>query len=185
MNINMTFAGGQGKIKFNMDNLIRLQDAMKKNYATRVGIIGSAEHEPRKIAPVRREAVQIKSGKNAGKNRAGKEASEMTNAAIGALHEKGSADGKHPPRRSWLELPIYTHLEDEKDALRSSFYTAIRNFDLKFFAIRVGIIAEGVVQTGFETSGWGSWPKLVVRQGKPLIDTGQLRKAVTSAVVTK
>ena len=180
MNINMTFAGGQGKIKFNMDNLIRLQDAMKKNYATRVGIIGSAEHEPRKIAAQRREAITTK----AGARKPGKTESPITNAAIGALHEKGDPT-RNIPRRSWLEIPIFLHLEDNKEYLATAMYSALRGFDLKPFFVKLGIAGEKTVQEAFDTSGWGSWPPPKWRQGSPLIDTGQLRKAVTSAVVNK
>ena len=106
------------------------------------------------------------------------------NASIGALHEKGDPN-RNIPIRSWLEIPIWLHLEDNKEYLATAMYAALRGFDLRPFFIKLGIAGEKTVQEAFDTSGWGAWPPPKWRKGSPLIDTGQLRKSVTSAVVTK
>lgn len=165
MEKNISFGGGQGKLNFNMDNILRLQSELKKKYVAKVGIIGSADHEARKISKPRRET-------------------EITNASIGALHEFGDP-ARNIPIRSWLRMPIYLHLEDKKDYLQLAMYKSFKDYDIKKFFVKIGIAGEAVVQEGFDTSGWGAWPPPKYRDGSPLIDTGQLRKSVTSAVAMK
>ena len=55
---------------------------------------------------------------------------------------------------------------------------------------RLGVYAEETIQEAFNTGGWGVWPKLalstVKRKGSSriLIETAQMRKAISSRVVS-
>jgi len=79
-----------------------------------------------------------------------------------------------------------------------------------YYLKRVGVAAENIVQEAFETAGWGTWAANAYatilakakgnifkrkqqaasdvfeggRHTSPLIDTGQLRRAIASRVVT-
>jgi hypothetical protein len=130
---------------------------------------------------------------------------DMTNAAIGLVHEFGSTK-RRIPARSWLRLPIITRLVPSFTAKTADFwrYMIERKGIVKTLKI-LGIQAENVVQEAFDTGGWGSWApwsdsyarrrELEVRHKKHrikfigpllfklLVKTGQLRRAVTSQVV--
>jgi hypothetical protein len=153
----------QTKVTFNIDGLKELRRAVGGTLMTRVGVLGS---------------------KNA---RDG----EMGNADIGLVHEFGSEAAGIPPR-SFLRMPLETHRAEllkgmstkaVQDAMDSGQYR-------KVFQI-LGVKAEEIVQQAFSTAGFGKWPKLkpstIDAKGSaaPLIDTGQLRRAVTSDVVNR
>ena len=111
---------------------------------------------------------------------------ELTNAALGAIHEFGSAK-KKIPERSFLRMPLLLKL-----------FPAIKGIDwigliqTKGIAHALGVLglkAEGVIHAAFRTGGWGWWPKLkrrtILAKGhdRILIETGQMEKAIDSRVV--
>lgn len=115
--------------------------------------------------------------------------SKITNPTLGAIHEFGSAT-KKIPSRSWLFWPIAAHLQDRIERVGRAVWRAlIAKKGLKPAYATLGVEAELVVQEGFDTSGWGGWeankPATIRRKGssKPLIDSAQFRKAVSSRVV--
>lgn len=113
------------------------------------------------------------------------------NPSLAAKHEFGVG----VPRRSMLRVPLHLHgdkvLKDAradvratlKDLGRDSHRTAAR------LLARVGVGAENLVQEAFETEGFGTWkpnaPLTVALKGSdaPLIDTGEMRRAVDSRAV--
>lgn len=119
---------------------------------------------------------------------------ELTNAQIGFIQEFGKLTGK--PRiepRSFIDMPLKLHLKEylkkSETFSRKAFEKAIKDGNAEEFAKKVGIQAERVIQEAFETSGWGQWkPNAEAtkrRKGsdKPLIDTGELRRSISSEVI--
>lgn len=112
---------------------------------------------------------------------------EATNSEIGFIHEMGSLT-RNIDTRSWLRMPISYKAMDiigaiakkrkkiEKSAKKGGKDLALYKF--------LGIASEAVIQDAFDTQGFGQWSPN--KKGtSPLIDTAQLRKAVTSKVEEK
>jgi hypothetical protein len=116
---------------------------------------------------------------------------KMSNTRIGAVQEFGSI--KHNiPARSWLKMPVLTRLPAEAQRIGKRFFDTIATRKGMAVALKLlGAAAERVIQQGFDTGGFGHWAKLkprtIQRKGSSaiLIDTAQLRKAVSSRVVDK
>ena len=111
------------------------------------------------------------------------------NAEIGLVQEMGSTTKNIPPR-SFIRMP----LEKNAKQLASVFNTniirnAIENGDIDTALELLGIKAEAIIQEAFETQGFGQWaanaPSTASQKGSssPLIDTGELRKSISSEVV--
>jgi hypothetical protein len=115
----------------------------------------------------------------------------QTNPELAAKHEFGIG----VPRRSMLRMPFHLHgdgvVAKAKKEVRARLATlaAHPKKGAQQLLQRVAIAAEGVVDDAFATRGYGSWkpnaPLTVELKGSdaPLIDTGQLRRAVDSRVV--
>lgn len=162
--------GNVGYIKYDMGGLLRLQKALKETWCARVGILGDKS-----------ERFKLLKGK-------GKEASPITNATIGFIHEKGSK-ARNIPRRSWLMEPIEMKLGAKQEFLNKAYVSELNRVahgdteNLQLFFKKLGIACEAIIQEAFATSGFGTWAPLKHRKGSPLIDTGQLRKSVSSEAV--
>jgi hypothetical protein len=169
-------AGSYVQIKLDTDQVERIQQALMAGYITRVGILGSKTN--------RKKTVTTKKGLH----KAGKESAPQTNAEIGLQHEKGSLTGRIP-RRSFLEMPLVTKSRGLQ-AIRTKIWQAFTAGDqtkirLKQAYVELGHMAERIVQAAFESRGFGQWP-INSKTGKgTLIDTGQLRRSITSDVVAK
>lgn len=134
--------------------------------------------------------------------------SGMTNAQVGAKMEFGDPNPQNwidrngvrrhvdgIPVRSFLRQPLFIHgdkiIKDAKDDARSQLKTVAKNplQTTKKILARVGIAAENVVQEAFNSQGDGDWepnsPETIEAKGSasPLIDTGQLRRAISSRAV--
>ena len=133
------------------------------------------------------------------------ERSDSSNAEIGAAHEYGSV--KHNlPARSFLRMPILTHLNDAmKDAKMTSKETmrkVIESGNIYPWLEKIKLIAKGIVIEAFDTEGWGQWAKWSNRYAKRqeskmnskktsgkgtdnkiLDDTGQLKGAIDAVIV--
>lgn len=118
----------------------------------------------------------------------------QTNAQIGFTNEFGKFTG-YPkiPQRSFIRMPLNLYFNDrlrqKKSLTGKEFEKALKDGKIEDFARKIGLVAEEVIQEAFETRGWGKWPKnaplTVALKGSdaPLIDTGQLRRAITSKVI--
>jgi phage gpG-like protein len=147
------------KLRINIDGLNQLNKNLSQKWVTKVGILGD------------------KNNRNNDKE---------TNSLIGAVHEFGSLT-KNIPARSWLKQPLIDKKNQlEKEVAGSISFNIAKPDGKKKIFEEVGIIAEQIIQKAFETKGYGKWEpnskKTVARKGsdQPLVDTGQLRRAVTS-----
>jgi phage gpG-like protein len=153
-------------IKFNLKGLEELKKQAGDMYVTRVGILGDKA------------------------NRTDKD-TNLNNAEIGFIQMFGSFTHKIPPR-DFLLFPLQKNRREFMKAIgRSMIKAAIVAKDWKKVFQLIGKVAEEFVDQAFATSGFGQWPPnspvTIARKGsdKPLIDTGQLRRAITSDVVAK
>lgn len=168
----------QTKISFNLDGLEDIKKQVGNTYRTRVGIIGN-------------KAAQNHLLENRGykENRTHK-TSTISNSELGLIQMFGSITNGIPPR-DFLLMPLITKHREIIQAFGSgSIRDAFARGDYKKMFVLLGIKAEEIVQNAFETGGFGQWAPnetaTINRKGSssPLIDTGQLRRAVTSDVVS-
>lgn len=112
--------------------------------------------------------------------------SQLSNAQIGAFHEFGTSTHEV---RSFLRMPLTDHLQGELE--QSGMFTrevaerVIAEGSLRPWVGLAALVAEGVVQTAFDTGGYGKWPPSDMRYKKnpqTLVETQQLRNAITSKV---
>lgn len=113
----------------------------------------------------------------------------INNAELGMIQEFGSVSKNIPPR-SFLRMPLEKKSEDfKKVASTEAFKKSVENGDLDTALQLIGFKAEEIVNDAFVSSGFGEWaanaPSTVEQKGssKPLIDTSQLRRAISSEVV--
>ena len=161
--------GSHGRLTIKTDGLDRIAASLATKFVARVGVLG-----------------QKGATEHAG--------TKKTNASIGLLHEKGSIS-LNIPQRSFLQMPLVRNAKEifvnsriiEKWIVaaisagknpKEAWYKAYKD---------LGFIGEQTVQHAFEQSGPG-WapnsPVTIAAKGsdKPLIDTGELRRSVTSEV---
>lgn len=158
-----------GEVKLNVMGLDKLLKALKQSKppVARVGLLGS-----------KGSAIH------------GAKAGAPTNAEIGAAHEFGSI-ARGLPMRSFLRVPIADNLQKrmessgalDKDVLAQ----VIKLGDLKPWLEKVAVLAEGISLEAFDTGGFGKWPPWRTKgytnnTGQILVDTTQLRSAITSEV---
>lgn len=161
----------QDDVKLEFKKLINLIKLLKDGMpAVRVGIIGETAN------------------RNSG---------ELNNAEIGFTNEFGKLTG-YPkiPARSFLRMPLRSiqfkeKLRSKKSLSGKEFEKALKAGKGEEFAKLVGLVAEETIQEAFSTNGFGQWkpnaPMTIEKKGSssPLIDTGQLRRAITSRVEKK
>lgn len=110
----------------------------------------------------------------------------MTNAAIGACHEFGTAT---LPQRSFLREPISEHLTErleqsgafDKEVLKE----VVREGTILPWVQKVAVLAEGIVADAFDTGGFGKWKpsNMTYKENQQtLVETTQLRNSITSEV---
>lgn len=159
----------ENEVKTDFTLLDNLKMMLGKAPYVKVGILGSSTS--RKIKANKREV--------------------SANATIGFKHEVGSYSDKIP-RRSFLEMPIRTkfeeYMEKSEKLSRDEFKKAVKEGKLFRFMKLMGILGERCVLDAFSTRGFGKWkpnaPYTIAQKGSdsPLIDTGELRKSITSSV---
>ena len=184
-----TGSGNYVRVHLDTDRLQSIETALHEMFMTRVGILGN------KINRTFKE-VKTESGKKRYSALAQKYSNEptLTNAEIGLLMERGSVS-QHIPARSFLELPLVVMssrlLEDKREiwaVFKGGPETRAR---LKAAYTKLGHVAENLIQEAFETAGFGMWdpdrPRTIARKhsSAPLINTAQLRRSITSDVVSR
>lgn len=189
MAYKVTKIGRVGSVTVNTTLLDNLRNGIDKKLVVRIGILGATgrnrvQQQKGESNPDFKKRLREFQKSNKVKGDVG------TNADIGLAHEKG-IKSKNLPRRSWLEDPLRDHLKEYfvkagKKAIESmlmSSYTSAY--------AQLGLIAEVIIQKGFESGGYGKWkplsPMTIARKGSSaiLIDTAQLRRSITSEVVSK
>jgi len=175
MKMQKKFNGGV--VKLDLEKISSIHAALSSGMRTQVGILGQK-------AQGRKVTVYSVDG-----SKAGSQKSFMTNAEIGLVHEKGSL-ARNIPKRSFLKWPLFYKGKDLLK-IKSELWSAFSKHEisLKKAYRNLGLMAEQIVQGAFESRGFGSWEpnsdKTVAMKhsDQPLIDTGQLRRSVTSRVV--
>lgn len=152
------------KINSNMSLLNNLQKSLNARYFTRVGILGKTTTRPDDA---------------------------QTNAEIGLKQEFGSITQNIPPR-SFIRMPLTTQIEKIQEGLKKiKIIENAAQDKVKRIYEMLGLLGEEVIQEAFSTAGFGQWkpnsPYTIAKKGSsaPLIDTGELRKSITSDVVKK
>ena len=152
--------GKGSKYKFDMAKLRAIEEQVGKSYVARVGIMGN------------KTTRTSDSGKRT-----------PTNAEIGLVHEKGSIS-RNIPARSWLEQPLVFRSEKLLEGAKQLFDNMTKENIYASYSL-LGKNAEAIIQEAFDVGGLGiKWPAPKYRDGSPLIDTGQLRRSVSSTVVS-
>lgn len=153
------------KIRMNLDGLDAMRQQIGDTYKARVGIIGGHAQRP--------------------------DSSGLNNAEIGLIMLVGSMT-RNIPARNWLTMPIERMMPEIIKAMgQGAAKSAFDRGDFHRLFEILGIKAEEAIQMAFETAGFGTWPpnapSTVRAKGSdaPLIDTGNLRKNITSEVVKK
>jgi len=127
----------------------------------------------------------------------------LGNADIAARMEFGgefnwpwwyTVTGRHRigiPARSFLRMPIRTHISDIQKLVQKDVMALFAKNKVDLLFKRLGIACRKIIDQAFQTSGWGEWapnhPLVIERKGsdKPLIDTGSLRRSISSRVDKK
>lgn len=120
----------------------------------------------------------------------------LTLAGIGAVHEFGTdragrGNSTVIPERSFIRMPLETGQSQIKAAVEPHMKKDIAEGNIKHIFQMIGLAGEARIQEAFESGGFGEWEPLVEstieRKGSDsiLIDTGALRKAITSKVGEK
>lgn len=163
-----------GEMKVDFSKLYAIQREMQKSYYVKVGILA-------KSAP-RREVEITKRGKK----KLTKAISAVTNVEIGMKHEFGCFS-ENLPMRSFLRVPLWLKLPGLINKFGQSVIDGLTKSNILSAYKRLGLLAETIIDKAFLTRGYGQWKPSMREKfggGKTLIDTGQLRRSITSQVVT-
>lgn len=168
----------QTKVTANLDGLEKFRREIGNSFVARVGIIGSQASQSHQL-----EKHGYKENRAQGET--------ITNAELGLIQMYGSITNNIPPR-DFLVMPIEMKRRELIKVLASSqSRTAFAKGNFKGIFAIMGAAAEGFIMEAFATGGFGSWApnkSSTVRQKRssaPLIDTGELRKSISSDVVNK
>lgn len=167
-------------VRINLAKLEAIQKQLGRKFVAEVGILGDKNA---------RNAMG-KLRKSGGHTINKKQASPLTNAAIGLKHEKGSYSEKIP-RRSFLEMPLKNKLPDMMGRIGGQLLVGIKASNILLAYQKLGLIGERIVLQAFNSSGYGEWQAnsaftiSLKHSSRPLIDTGQLRRSISSRVATK
>lgn len=175
---------GASTVKLNTKNLDAIQRSLKTNFVARVGVLG-----PKATGRTITERKHFVGSPDGGITPV-TYPSTMSNADIGIIHEKGSISAGIP-RRSFIEMPLTTKMPWVMKKLGQQWIDALTKTNIKGMVKKLGIMGEKVIQTAFATRGFGRWApntqQTIARKGSdmPLIDSAQLRKSISSDVVSK
>ncbi len=113
----------------------------------------------------------------------------ISNVEIGVVQELGSFTHNIPPR-SFLRMPLQ---QKSPDIVKFAGSKKIMDLMLagrqKGALALLGVYAEAIVQSAFASRGFGQWapnaPATIKRKGsdRPLVDTSQLRRSISSEAV--
>jgi phage gpG-like protein len=157
---------GQTRIVADLSDLENLVKELGSTYVARVGILGA-------------KATQQH------------EETTLTNGEVGTIHEFGSISN-NIPARSFLRMPLEAKQKDIVQAMAGQqTQSYLEKGQIKNVYRNLGFFAEAFVKQAFASGGFGQWkpnkPATIARKGsdKPLIDSSQLRRSITSDVVKR
>lgn len=177
-------------LTIDLDTFTKIRVELEKNYASRVGVLGQKTNRIPMLAGESHQRYKMRVKTIMAKNPKVQQSSEKTNAEIGLKQEMGSLSD-HIPRRSFLEMPLTMKMPDYYKTFGETLKKAFLNGDIRPAYVKLGLKGEQVVQLAFASRGFGIWPdnapSTIARKksSQPLIDTAQLRRSITSDVVSK
>ncbi len=178
------------QITLDITKIKAMQEELSKKYVAQVGILGQKNNRIVMEMGESHERYKLRVKKILQSRKDVQQNQEQTNAEIGLKQEMGSRS-ERIPRRSFLEMPLTLKMPAYARTFGNELMKAIEDGNLKPVYVNLGIKGEQVVQMAFASRGFGIWPDnapyTIAKKGSstPLIDTGQLRRAITSDVVTK
>lgn len=147
------------KVEINFSGLEALRKSLPKDRVVRVGILGDSTFSNDSI----------------------------TNAELGVIHEFGTITNENIPPRSFLKMPLSRpELKAFVGGVKIKKLVEAGEFEKALELI--GLKAEEIIDGAFRSRGYGTWaantPETIARKGSssPLIDTGELRRSITSEV---
>lgn len=158
----------KNQIKYDVSEMEKLIKCLKEDLTLRVGIIGT-------------KATKAHPNEN-GKG-------DLTNAALGTIHEFGSQKKKdHPPRRSFLEDSLKFKLKFNEEQLRSYRNKLFTQFFIKKepmqFMKQLGAYCLQIIQEGFDTNGFGMWKSYAESSRAAINRAHKIKKADASSRIT-
>jgi hypothetical protein len=163
-------------VTFKDAGLEDLVKALENNIPrVKVGVIGSSEERDEETSALNEGDGSFMGGDN------------PTNAEVGVLHEFGT---ENLPMRSFLRMPLTEKMKkfmSEAGAFNEETLKKIME-EKSFleFAKKMGVVAETVVLTSFDTGGFGTWipSNMNFKKNKQtLVETQQLRNSIASEVI--
>lgn len=182
--------GRNVKVTFDIEKLLNIRAELAKRYVTRVGVLGQKTNRIPQQEGESHERYKLRVKKLQKDSPTQADNEGQTNADIGLIHEMGSRS-MHIPRRSFLDMPLTMKMPEYAAKFGQDLMKAIDEGNLKPAFVNLGIKGEQVVQLAFSSRGFGIWPSnapyTIAKKGssQPLIDTAQLRRSITSDVITK
>jgi hypothetical protein len=153
------------KLRLNLDGLEAFKKGFGASYRTRVGVLGE-------------KAARTQGG--------------ISNAELGVIQMFGSYTKGIPPR-DFLLMPLERNRKEIIKQMNGSSEVRVavdkKNYRRVFQLL--GLKAEQYINAAFTTGGFGQWPPnapaTVAAKGSssPLIDTGELRRSISSDVIKK
>ncbi|TDE17711.1 hypothetical protein [Dyadobacter psychrotolerans] len=169
-------------VYIDLSKLANLRKKLGTELVAKVGIMGSDATALHKESVTKYNTETGKPYKTAGSS------TYLTNAELGVIHEFGSAS-RNIPIRSFLRMPL---MEKSKEIVKMLGNKDVMDLIKKGEVVQVfrliGLKGEQIVDRAFQTQGFGHWPALKPQtvdakgSSSPLIDTGQLRRSITSTV---
>lgn len=168
-------ANNQIFVRMDTDALEKIEKELGKAFVAQVGVLGQKAAGRQIIEIEQKGSRTIKRKKGA---------SDLSNADIGLIHEKGSPQ-RNIPRRSFLEVPLTTKMPGVMDKMGAILLKGINEFNIEIAYKKLAAIGEGIVLQAFPTRGYGTWPNKSDGEPSQLIKTAQLSQSISSRVITK
>jgi phage gpG-like protein len=164
--VSFSIKNSGGEVSGDFSKLEKLIENLDKNYYVDIGILGESN-----------ETLE----------------GNITLAGIGAVHEFGTDRAGRGnktviPERSFIREPLETGQEQIESEVNKNFKKNVGEGNIKQIFTDIGIAGEARIQEAFETEGFGEWEpnaeSTIARKksDSPLIDTGAMRRAITSKV---
>lgn len=126
-----------------------------------------------------------------GSEKASRENEGIKNPDLAALHHFGSITKKIPSRSPFIGFYIKEETNELNNVFANALKQNLKNPDVEKVFSKAGIVGENIIDSAFETGGFGRWqkisPKTAKKKGndKILIETDQLHKSRVSKVIKK
>ena len=149
-------------LQYDLSDLRRFARTLGQGYHVKVGIMG---------------------------DRSARKQAGPSNADVGLAMEYGVPE-KHVPPRSFLRMPVWLRSSQILTTVGQNAMMWLLKGNKKQILVELGIACETAIGAAFESWGFGFWqalsPKTIKRKiqqnPQPLVNTSQLRRAISSVV---